>query len=395
MPQKRFHAVLFAASFGLSLASGIVNYALIFYVRDLFHADKTAIGLISAGLDALYLVGILAFLAWKKPHPRHVLLLSSWAMAACVAVYLLIPQWTVTFVFHCLFGLAMALFWPRIMGWLSWGVEGDDLSRTMGRFNFSWAFGGILGPFVGGLLVEADPRWPFYAVIGLLVLVGALFPLGARLYPELKTRHEPAPAADADATPGLTGPTPLRYPARLGVANAYFLTGALLFIFPAFAKETLGFSESLIGTFLLVRLAVATVGFEVWGRWTFWHFRFGPLAAGMGALLVLIVLFPFGTQPWHFYLLFAAVGLVFSFLYSYALFHGVAGSRHRERSMTIHEAVLNVGLVLGTALGGWISETWSMAATFGVCAAVAAVLLAGQVVLFFVPRPQSRANRSS
>jgi len=380
MPSRSsFHSILFAASFCLSLASGIVNYALIFYVRDLFGADKTAIGLISAGLDFLYLLGILAFLRWKAPHPRHVLWLSAWAMAACIAVYLLIPDWTVTFVFHCLFGLAMALFWPRIMGWLSWGVEGGELGRVMGRFNFSWAFGGILGPLVGGLLVEADPRWPFFAAIGLLTVTGLLFPLGARLFPALKDRQSQAAGDEADRTPGLTGPTPLRYPARLGVANAYFLTGALLFIFPAFAKETLGFSESLTGSFLLVRLAVATLGFELWGRWTFWHFRFGPLAAGMAALLVLIVLFPFGTQVWQFYALFAAVGLVFSFLYSYALFHGVAGSRHRERSMTIHEAVLNVGLFLGTALGGWISEAWSMDATFGVCAAVSAGLLLVQL----------------
>ena len=136
MPSRyRFHCVLFAASFCLSLASGIENYALIFYVRDLFGADKTAVGLISAGLDLFYFVGILGFLAWKKPHPRFVTWLAAWAMALCIGVYLLVPNWTVTFVFHCLFGLAMALFWPRIMGWLSWGVEGNALGRTMGRFN--------------------------------------------------------------------------------------------------------------------------------------------------------------------------------------------------------------------------------------------------------------------
>jgi len=374
-----FHNILFVASFCMSLASGMVNYALIFYVRDLFGVDKTAVGLISSALTLAYFIGILAFLAWKKPHPRFVLWLSAWAMAACVAVYLLVPNWTITFFFHALFGLAMALFWPRIMGWLSWGVEGKDLSRTMGRFNFSWAFGGILAPWLGGVLVEADPRWPFLAAIGLLTLTGLLFPLGARLFSALKDRQSPA-EVPADGEVERTGPTPLRYPARLGIAGAYFLTGALLFIFPAFAKESLGYSESLTGSFLLVRMLVATLGFEIWGRWTFWHFRFSPLAFGMLALLGLILLFPLGNAVWQFYLLFAGVGLVFSFLYSYALFHGVAGSVHRERSMTIHEAVLNVGLFLGTALGGWVSQTWSMNTVFGLCAAVALGLLSVQIV---------------
>jgi MFS family permease len=378
MPHRyRFHSILFAASFFMSLGSGMVNYALIFYVRDLFGADKTAVGLISSGLTLAYFVGILLFLSWKKPHPRFILWFATWAMALCIGVYLLIPDWTVTFVFHSLFGLAMALFWPRIMGWLSWGVEGKDLGRIMGRFNFSWAFGGILSPFLGGLLVEANPRLPFFVALGLLLLTGLLMPLGARLFPNLKQRQSPVEVLEDEGT---SGPTPLRHPARLGVANAYFLTGALLFIFPAFAKESLGFSESLIGSFLLVRMAAATLGFEIWGRWTFWHFRFAPLVAGMAALLGLVLVLPWGSQPWHFYLLFAGVGLVFSFLYSYALFHGVAGSVHRERSMTIHEAVLNVGLFTGTALGGWVSQTWSMATTFGLCAAVGLVLLVVQLV---------------
>lgn len=377
----QFHLVLFVASFFMSLASGMVNYALIFYVRDLFGVDKTAVGLISSALTFSYFIGILVFLAWKKPHPRFVLWLSAWAMAACIAVYLLIPDWTVTFIFHALFGLAMALFWPRIMGWLSWGVEGKDLGRTMGRFNFSWAFGGILSPWLGGVLVELDPRFPFFTAFGLLTLTGLLFPLGARLFAGLKERQ--APAELAEPSPDSTapsGPTPLRYPARLGVAGAYFLTGALLFIFPAYAKESLGFSESLTGSFLLLRMLVATLGFEVWGRWTFWHFRFWPLAVGMAALLVLVLLFPLGGAVWQFGLLFAGVGLVFSFLYSYALFHGVAGSLHRERSMTIHEAVLNVGLFLGTAVGGWVSEAWSMTTVFHLCAAVTVGLLAVQMV---------------
>jgi MFS family permease len=383
MPSRHpFHSVLFAASFFMSLASGMVNYSLIFYVRDLFGVDKTAVGFISSGLTLAYFLGILGFLAWKKPHPRFVLWLASWAMAACVAVYLLIPNWTVTFVFHALFGLAMALFWPRIMGWLSWGVEGRDLGRTMGRFNFSWAFGGILAPWLGGLLVEADPRWPFLTAIALLATVGLLMPLGARLFSGMKAhqgRSDVVETTDSESQ----GPTPLRHPARLGVAGAYFLTGALLFIFPAFAKESLGFSESLTGSFLLVRMLAATIGFEIWGRWTFWHFKFPPVAIGMVVLLGLILLFPLGTAPWQFYLLFAGVGLVFSILYSYALFHGVAGSVHRERSMTIHEAVLNIGLFLGTALGGWVSDTWSMNAVFGLCAAVALALLAAQIVQNF------------
>ena len=256
----------------------------------------------------------------------------------------------------------------------------------MGRFNFSWASGGILAPYLGGLLVEADLRLPFLVAMGLLTVTGLLMPLGAKLFSPMKDRQAPHSEQEGSAGLEASGPTPLRHQARLAGINAYFLTGALLFIFPIFAKETLGFSESLVGSFLLVRMAAATLGFELWGRWTFWHFRFSPLVLATLALIGLTLLFLGGSQLWQFYLLFAVVGLIFSFLYSYALFHGVAGSVHRERSMTIHEGALNIGLLSGTILGGWVSETWSMATVFVLCAAVSAGLLALQVVLTVLQR---------
>jgi predicted MFS family arabinose efflux permease len=102
----------------------------------------------------------------------------------------------------------------------------------------------------------------------------------------------------------------------------------------------------------------------------------------MLALLVLLALFPLGTQAWQFYLLFGASGLVFSFLYSTTLFHGVSGSSDRERATTFHEALLNLGLFLGTVAAGWISQTWSMAWAFGLCAAVVLSLMALQMALY-------------
>jgi len=380
-----FHFVLFVLSFLLSVAGGIENYALIFYVRDLFGVDRTAVGFISGAMSLAYLAGILLFLRWKTWHPRHVLWLSAWSMAACVAVYLVIPTWTVTFVFHALFGLAMALFWPRIMGWLSWGVEGKTLGRTMGWFNASWSAGSIVAPWLGGLAVELDSRLPFEISAALLVVLGLLIPLASRLFPQMKAlaptiSHETGGESPAAATtpPALSS---LRYSARMAVGASYFFSGCLMFIFPAWAKDTLGFSESLTGGLLLARMAFASLGFLAWGRWTFWHHRVWPMAVGLLASTGLILLFPLGHEPWQFLVLFATAGLLFSFLYSYALFHGVSGSRNRERSMTLHEAMLNIGLFLGTVLGGWVSQQWSMTAAFVLCAVVMVGILALALVV--------------
>ncbi len=381
--------MLFAASFLLSVASGMESYALIFYVRDLFGVDRTAVGLISGALNLTYLAGILLFLRWQAPHPRHVLALAAWVMAACIVVFLVFPSWTVTFVFHAAFGLAMALFWPRVMGWLSWGVEGKTLGRTMGLFNASWSAGAIVAPWLGGLAVEVTPQLPFLVAVALLVVLALLMPLGSRLFPAMKAPapEAPPPSPDQAGQPTLK-PSPLRHRARLGVTAAYFLSGCLMFIFPAWAKDTLGFSESLTGALLLTRMAFANLGFLAWGKWTFWHHRSWPLAVGLLGFAALSLVFPLGSEAWQFAVLFGFAGLLFSFLYSYALFHGVSGSVNRERSMTLHEAVLNIGLFLGTVLGGWVSQQWSMTAAFGVCAAVMLLVFFLQLVLVRSPLAQ-------
>jgi MFS family permease len=386
----RFHRILFTAAFMLSLAVGIVNFALIFYVQDFFSADRAAIGLISSAQALSYFLGLVAFLSWKRPHPRHVLWLSSWSMAGCILVYLIAPTWIITFMFHSLFGLALSLFWPRIMGWLSWGLEGRDLGTTMGKFNLSWSSGGILAPYLGGLLVELDRRLPFLASVLLLLAVGLLMPIGSRIYAGFKDRQSPqvnqeeAGAREpAGSGPGRhSGPSALRYPVRVAIVSTYFLSGAILFIFPAYAKEHLGYAESLIGSFLLVRMAISSLGFSLWGRWTFWHFRFWPLVLVTVMFIILGLAFPLADQIWQFFALFAAFGLALSFLYSSALFHGAAGSRNRERSMSIHEGAINLGLFSGMILGGWISVAWSMDAVFYLSAAATAVLLLVQTGLY-------------
>jgi predicted MFS family arabinose efflux permease len=50
--------------------------------------------------------------------------------------------------------------------------------------------------------------------------------------------------------------------------------------------------------------------------------------------------------------------------------------------MTVHEAVLNVGLFLGTALGGWVSQSWSMLAAFALAGGAMVLLTLAQLAVY-------------
>lgn len=373
-PTKRPVALVLATVFFFSLVLGCVNYSMIFYLKDLFHADKGVIGLTAAGQVLTQMTAMLLLLRWRTaPFRTLVLCALGWA-PVCLAVYLVFPVMGVTMAFHGLLGLASACFWPRVAGWLSAGREGQDLSRIMGRFNLAWSTGGLAAPTLGGLLLAVDLRLPF---LGASVLLAVFFVLNAL---RLGQDAASAPAAGLAETPG-TVKTPLRVPGRLGMVSVSFLIGILMNIYPAYARDTFGLSEAVIGTFLLVRMVLNTGGFLLWGRTSFWHFQPWVLPGVQVVLIGLAVAYPLAGQPWMVFVLFALMGIVYSFQYSYSQFHSTAGAADRTRGTTIHEVVLNIGFILGTAAGGWIAEAWSMETAFAVAAWFALAIGAVQLVL--------------
>ena len=366
--------VLLICAFFFSIAIGSVNYAIIFYLKDLFHVDKGIIGVAASVQSLVYLATMLVFLKWRTPSARNVILAALFWAPICIATYLVVPFLGVTLAFHGLFGIATALFWPRVGGWVSRGKEGADLSRNMGRFNLSWSAGGIIAPLAGGILLTADVRLPFLVTTGLLILlfVLALLTLG----------HEPVVSREASGSDTLAAvKTPLRLPARLGMVSLCFFVGTLMNIYPAYARDAFHVNEALIGTFLMARMAFNAAGFLVWSRLTFWHFQPWVVPTVQVLTLVLVLLFPFADQPLQVFGLYALVGVLFSFQYSYCQFHSNAGYVDRTRGNTIHEMVINAGYIFGTAVCGWVSEVVSMSGAFWLAAAVALVLGVIQLIL--------------
>ncbi len=393
MNRPTYLNILMAATFLFSLATGMVSFAIVFYVKQRFNADHTMIGLISSGQTLFYIVGVLGFSLNKNTHPRYFLGFSAMSMVVFLSVYLIFPYWRLTLLCGSLYGLGMALFWPRISGWVSWGLEGKNLSKTMSQYNFSWSTGGIISPALGGLLTEINIVIPFTASIVLLLLIGVLLAVFSRVYPEMKkgqaeirkarekSYKDGEVPADTDPDIGTTRMTPLRFPARLGVVSTYILTGFIIFIFTAYMRESLDYREGLIGFFLLFRLFFATLGFIVWGKWKGWHFKPGLILLNQVVTIVLLILLARSGTTLPLLIFFGIYGFNFSFTYTIGQFYGATGSTNRERSMAIHEGVINIGIIIGTFFGGILSDRIGMPVTLSVFTIICAVLLVVQFIL--------------
>lgn len=303
--------------------------------------------------------------------------------ASLFALFLLAPSMALAFVVYFLYGLLTGLFWPPLMTWLSSGLEGQALSKATNTFSLSWSSGGAIAPFVAGLLCELGLDIPVYVGIAIFALTGAVMAASGKLVPS------PARGGAAVATGPETDPptreadhsTPLRFPAWIGAFMIYAVLAVFSNIFPLFAKDELGLSESRIGLLLLVRASFAALGFWALGRFGFWHFRRRYIALGLLLLLLLDLAFVFVHAPAGFALGLAALGLVQALCYNSSIFYGASGAWDRARRMTIHEALLTAGQILGSIGGGMAYQAFTWQTVFVFLAVVVAGGLAAQLFL--------------
>ena len=131
--------VLLSAAFVANMGIGILNFSLVFYMRDVFNSTASEIGWFSSIWAFSYFIGCFTLHKLSRKIGAH----RSIAFAALGMAFVVVTmQFSTTvilmFVLYGLFGFITALFWPPLMGWISEGFEGHELNRMMGFFNISW-----------------------------------------------------------------------------------------------------------------------------------------------------------------------------------------------------------------------------------------------------------------
>ncbi len=363
-------AVIGPAAFLNSLGIGSVNLGLIFILREVFQAPPAVIGRLGALWSLVYFASCLLFRKLTaRLVPRNSMTFMTASSAGIILLLCAIPSLPGAFIAYSAFGAVIAFFWPPLMGWLSRGLEGKKLSLATGLFSFSWSAGGIISPYLAGTLSERGKFLPLWFAVAMFALNTAFLQASKRWLRDSDER--PAPGRP-EAGHAQDRSTPLRYSAWAAVIVLYAAIGILANIFPLFARGELGLSESRTGLLITVRTAATTVGFLVLGRFSFWRFRKGllflPTALAGGAALLLA--FSTSSLP----LLSAGLG-VFGFAaawaYNNSMFYGASGAPDRDRRMTVHEAFLTGGQVLGSLTGGVLYQAASMRVVFLFTAALA------------------------
>ncbi len=259
-------------------------------------------------------------------------------------------------------GFAQAFVWPGLQARIGDVSGGRDLERNLGTFSISWSLGKTLGFFGSSALRDPDPR--------ILLACGGLAVVLVFLFPPPRHGHGSLPQEGDD---GRSPAERSRFRMAGWITNfAGFGMGAtLVYLHPGLLRDwgrEPWHHGAVVGTVYLAQ----TAGFHIFGRWTAWHWRGGPLLlatlVGAGALLVVTLGAPFPAA-----LAAAAVmGLSIGLCYMASIYYSVHAPEDRGARAGIHEAVVGAGNFSVPFLAGQAAEKSGVAALAGITAAAIA-----------------------
>jgi len=352
--------VTMLAPFLMVLGEAQLKLGLIFFMREVFDSSQSVVGWLAATAALSYILGCFLVRRWLTGMaPRRLMIAAAFANCLVALAMRAAPAEGWVFVCSAGRGLAMSLFWPPLMGWLSSGREGKDLNRALARFNLSWSAGAIVGPFVAGWLTQVAVGLPLLAAAGLFLANTALIVGASAGRAASASGHGREDAGGAAISPQDQS-TALRYPAWLGLYATFFGIAVVMAMFPMAAKDELGMHEGIIGSILLVRSFANTAAFIFMGRTVFWHSRsmLMPVMLALSACAFLVM--PHLQSAVAIGAVLVVLGFCGAFCYTCSMFHGVSGSTGRARRMAFHEATLAAGIVTGSAVGGMVYHAFSI-----------------------------------
>ena len=328
----------------------IFNFTLVYYLREC-GIDSVGIGLASSIYPTLYFLGCI-FMPKLLPslNGKARILAANIGMAFTGLVLTFIKNEALIMTDLVFYGLFQSLLWTNMETWITGGKEGDELTSRLTLFNFSWSFSVGLATSFSGFVSEYSTRLSIWSGCVFFLISALLVALSGRSYDSKKEKEE---IVSEDHS------SPLRFPSWAGVLLVYTGYSLVLTVFPQYAMDTLGYSESVTGNILLFRGISVTIAFLIMQKARVWQKGVGPILGSQAFFAILTFLMLFLRSIAAFAILFALYGFVFALSYDLSIFHGAEGAKDRHKRMVIHEVLLTIGTIIGSLVGGFVYQYFS------------------------------------
>lgn len=392
----------FFMSSGLQLGGIVLPFA----VKAMGGSD-TDIGWCFMGQMGAYVIFcILAVVIIDKLKPKKVLLTAT-GVGIIVSLGFLAAVWygknngiflgpiTRLIFLMSMVGIVTAFFWPMLMGWVSTGYEGAELTKRFGFYNIAWVTANAIMPVIGGYLMEISYLLSLaLAVIMAILCFVSLYP--TRCISQIPPKHHNDDNIIVQQIPKEN--KPFVWISRVALFATLVCIGIFRSQLGILYKFQLGFSESSYGWSVSLMCLFNMAVFYMMGRSHYWHYKKGLFAAAqisiVGCMAMMIICKSLMLQL----LASGMVGVCYGYVYSSHQYYGVSGGRNRSGLMAIHETIIGAGFAAGSLFGGMLSDAFGRYSPywFGCAVIIAGGLVQG--ALWFAAgkynQSSSKANTS-
>jgi len=395
------------AVFVSMLGFGLVMPLLPMYARN-FGATGTQLGFLTASFALTRVLSTLPG-GWlsdkmgrKKPIAAGLLMYS-----VVMALYGFSQDVSQLILLRSLQGVASGIVWPVISTMVVDIALPQDRAKALGLYETMHFLGMIVGPTLGGVLAYAfNISVPFFVCGGLAFITTGLVAFTVReTVPTVTKIDTPQAEFDFPVKPvsgksqrinfqGIRQLTP--FPRIFcGICVARFIiafsNSLIQPVLSVYANETLGISEAGVGILFSVMGAVTL----------FTTLPLGSAADNVGRKPVLIfgkvfdaasaflVIFSGSFWPLLFVMMLRGFGRGATNPAVTAMFSSVIPASKRGRGMGIFNSFQNVGLVVGSSVGGFLFEFYSPETPFIACGTIS--LIGAALVFLMVSEPKHDA----
>jgi MFS family permease len=382
-------AVLTAISFTVALGYGIVAPAIPEFARQFGVSIAAAAGVVSA-FALMRVVGALPAGRLVDRFGEHSVMAVGIAVVAVSSVLAGFSQsFGELIVLRGVGGLGSAMFSVSTQTLLLASVPGAQRGRASGLFNGGFLVGGISGPAVGGLVAAWSLRAPFLLYGGLLVVPALIAAFRLRDAPR---RPGPDPRAGRALAAIVTAlrSSAFRAAASANLADGFAIVGVRAAIVPLFVRDVLHRSPVWtgigLGVFAALNAAMLLPGgwaADVLGRRPV--IVTGCLVSGGG--MVLLAFLP-GVGGYLTALAVAGFGSGLLDVAPSAMIGDIMSGRGGSL-VAAYQMAGDTGSVTGPVAAGFLVDTFSYAAAFGLAAATLGV---AAVLGVFAPETRERGG---
>ena len=380
-------AILAAVSFTVALGFGIVAPAIPAFARQ-FGVDVTAASSVISVFALMRVVGALPAgrLVDRFGEPGVMA-----AGIAVVAVSSVLAGFSTSFPELLILrgggGVGSAMFSISAQALLLGSVPGDQRGRASGLFSGGFLLGGISGPAVGGLVAAWSLRAPFFIYGGLLVVPAVLAAVVLRRTPNHRSAADGRPRVRSLVTlRRAVRSSTYRAAASANLADGFSALGMRGALVPLFVRDVLHRSAVWTGIGFLLFAALNGAALLPGGRVADTLGRRPVVIAGCVVSAVGMVMLALLPGPCAYLAALAVAGFGSGLLdVAPAAMIGDIIDSGGGTLVASYQMAGDVGSVVGPVAGGFLVDSASYAAAFGLAAAV----LSGAALLGLIS-PETR-----